>query len=223
VIYFGHDYDEMNLDVTGQYGMCAPVGSLEAPDTGWPADDNTGTTVGFGTPIIGDTFFHFYYFRVDDFSGGAGNPWLCSAINPTGGYAAFFDDSAPSIQDDIDQFGCVVWYGLGHNECPVMGTAAGACCDPLTGECLLLTSADCIPPDFYLGDDTVCVPNPCPVPPPEDLGACCDSSGNCTETNEEGCLPPSYWIPNEPCDPSPCAPPVPTKPTTWGRIKASFR
>lgn len=209
VVYFGHNYDDSIatglLDITGKFGMCAPAGSLEAPDATWPADNNSGTTVGFGTPIIGDTLFPFYYFRVDNYDDAPGgiDPYLCSDINPTGGYAAFFDDAFPAAQDNITQFGCVNWYVPGHNQCPVPGVVTGACC-LTTGECILLTQADCLAHPLYYeykGDDTVCVPdNPCVQP-----GACCDlETGACTFVLPVNCQPPLVFVGGDCAPINPC-------------------
>ncbi len=110
-VYFGVSFDEVNLDATAGFGPCGPSGTLQAPDAGWPSN-SSGNSVAFGTPITGDTLFPFYYFRIDELSGAPG-PFFCSAVNPSGGYAAYFDDSFPPRQDDIQRFGCVKWYDTG--------------------------------------------------------------------------------------------------------------
>ncbi|MEZ4654952.1 MAG: hypothetical protein R3E12_15535, partial [Candidatus Eisenbacteria bacterium] len=53
----------------------------------------------------------------------------------------------------------------------------------------------------YIGDDTVCEPNPCP-----DFGACCFSSGHCVVTTQSSCVNNggAYDGTDTSCDPSPC-------------------
>jgi hypothetical protein len=54
------------------------------------------------------------------------------------------------------------------------GGAFGACCDPATGFCSILTAIECqTKGGTYQGDGTSCTPNPCPPP----IGACCISEG----------------------------------------------
>jgi hypothetical protein len=210
VIYFGINYDDVNLDPSVRKGMCAPAGSLEAPDSGWPGNA-AGNSVAFGTPKIGITLFPFYYFQVDDYSGGIGNPFLCSGINPAGGDAAFVDDAFPGNTDNITNFGCVTWYGVGQNHCPQPIVTTGACCFA-TGECSLYNAADCAAlGGIYGGDDTTCVPtNPCAQP-----GACCDlETGICRFVLESACPLPFQFLGGlcEPVNPCPqkgaCCEPV---------------
>ncbi len=181
-VYFGIDYDEASLDATVGYGPCGPTGTIQLPDAGWPSN-STGNTVVFGSPIIGNVLFRFYYFRVDDSSGAPG-PFLCSAVNPTGGYAAFFDGSFPPLQDDINLFGCVRWYAEGQNPCPIAPAPGGACCDPVTATCAMTTWGGCPAPWVWLGEGTLCVPNNCPLP----LGACCFVHGECEFLTQAACL-----------------------------------
>ena len=136
-VYFGTDVDDVNFDAGSNYGLCGPAGTQQVPDQGWPYD--VGNSVGFGTPVLGNTLFRFYAFGLDNYDDDPAlpNPWWCSAINPTGGYAAFFDDSFPPNEDRITQFGCVKWYEPGYNDCPGMIPISGACCFA-TGECVVL-------------------------------------------------------------------------------------
>lgn len=57
-----------------------------------------------------------------------------------------------------------------------------------------------------------------------DPGACCLSDGSCVSTTAEECgqLGGNWLGPGTECDPSPCVP-VPSRETSWGRIKAGFR
>jgi hypothetical protein len=205
-IYFGIEFDENNLDATVGHGYCGPAGTLEAPDAGWPSN-SAGNSVGFGTPISGNILFPFYYFRVDELSGAPG-PYFCSAINPTGGYAAYFDSSLPPMQDDIYLFGCVKWYAAGYNDCLTAPAPLGACCAPMTGTCALTTWGGCPAPWVWLGEGTVCVPNSCPQP----LGACCFADGGCEFLTQAACLAAADhvgWLGyGTSCSPtSPCAQP----------------
>ena len=73
---------------------------------------------------------------------------------------------------------------------PACGEITGACCDLLTGDCSEVWPSECTGPDqMYLGDNTVCTPNPCPcvVPCPpgaSDEGEPCgdDTNGGCNST-----------------------------------------
>jgi hypothetical protein len=163
-IHFGINYDDVNLDPSVKKGMCAPAGSLEAPDSGWPSN-TAGNSVAFGTPMVGVTLFPFYYFVVDEYSGGTAVRFLCSSVNPTFGYAAFFDDSFPTGVNNVTRFGCINWYGDGGmNDCPQVQPALGACCD-LLGNCTMTSQANCLAPSLWL-PETTCEPNPCPGPTP---------------------------------------------------------
>jgi hypothetical protein len=220
-VCFGIDFDEVNLDSSVRRGICGPAGSVEVPDSGWPAN-LAGNLVQFGNTIVGDTFFPFYYFQIDNNSGGIGNPYFCSDINPTVGYASFIDDSSPRISDRITRFGCVKWYGAGSNECP--GAASiGACCF-LDGHCEMLSEQQCMgSPEYqqWIGPGTACLPNnPCAP----QMGACCSPDDGCVVTAAAACQAPNVWFPEwTTCQPNPCSVPVPTERTTWGRIKAGYR
>ncbi len=203
-VYFGVDFDEAELNPGAQFGVCGPPGSLEVPDAGWPARD-AGNTVGFGSPIVANVLFRFYYFQIENLTGGPPlTPQFCSRFNPTGGYAAFYDDSFPPKQDFVSLFGCVKWYDTGHNDCPGSSPPpSGACC-LTTGSCVLVTREACeATQDFlqYRGDDTLCLPdNPCPQP-----GACCNmTTGSCTFGLWTTCSLPDIFIggacePQNPC------------------------
>ncbi len=200
-VYFGVNFDEANLDPSSLLGPCGPAGTVEIPDAGWPAN-NAGNSVGFGSPVAGNNLFRFYYFQVNDSAGGIPGPYFCSAINPTGGYAAFFDDQSPPNQDNIERFGCVRWSAEGSNTCPPT-LEGGACCNPATGVCMISTEADCVPPAVWHAEWLACSPNPCPQP----LAACCAIDGGCTLSVPEGCLPPSTWHSDWlVCSPNPCSP-----------------
>ncbi len=75
----------------------------------------------------------------------------------------------------------------------------------------------------WLGEGTVCDPNPCP----QHLGACCVlDTGECMILTQEDCealAGTEYYGDFVPCDPNPCPPPVPTIDGTWGHIKSHYR
>jgi hypothetical protein len=203
-VYFGINFDDVNLDPSTKFAPCGPGGTVEAPDTGWPGNA-AGNSVGLGSPVVGNTLFRFYYFKVDEFLGSAG-PFLCSAVNPTGGFAAFYDNGFPPAQDDITSFGCVRWYAAGQNNCPQV-QASGACCLP-DGSCTVTAQIDCAAPGIWHSEWTTCTPiNPCPQP----QAACCATNGSCTITAQAACAAPSVWHADWPsCDANPCPqPPLP--------------
>ncbi len=51
------------------------------------------------------------------------------------------------------------WHGLG------LTGPHGACCNPTTGRCTMLTEEQCILPKVWMGVGTPCAPNPCAQPP----------------------------------------------------------
>jgi hypothetical protein len=177
VIYFGIDYDDVNLDPAIAYRFCGPAGSLEIPDTDWPYTGR-GNSVAFGSPIY-SILFPFYAFKADNY-GGVG-PFFCTAINPIGGYAAFVDDSNPPTLDYVYRFGCVRWHEQGSVDC--WDEPTGACCFA-DGSCQLLTAAECVAAGGqYFGDNVPCDPNPC-VPC---WYACCLPDGSCIHVCEPEC------------------------------------
>jgi len=200
-VYFGVNYDDVNLDITTKFAPCGPAGTVEAPDAGFPGDMTAGNSVGFGSPVIGNTLFRFYYFKVDEFLGSAG-PFLCSAINPTGGFAAFYDNAFPPAQDNITLFGCVKWYDVGLNNCPQVQLDRGACC-LATGECLFIEQAQCagLPGFISWTLNQPCVPdNPCAQP-----GACCDlETGACEFVLQQHCIAPRVFLGGDCAPTNPC-------------------
>ncbi len=127
-IYFGIEYDDLVLDPGVAFKACGPAGTLELPDGDWPYSGR-GNTVAFGTPIVGDTLFPFYVFRID---GGAPGAFFGTAVNALAGYAAFIDDSAPPVTDRCSRFGQVHWYEQGSNNCPAPSTCAITVTSPTT-------------------------------------------------------------------------------------------
>lgn len=114
VVYFGVDYDDANLDPGSAYRLCGPPGSFEVPDDDWPYTGR-GNSIAFGTPVTQLHVFPVYVIRID---GGQAGSYFRTRNNPTGGYAAFVDDSDPPCEDAILRFGQLSWFGQGWNECP---------------------------------------------------------------------------------------------------------
>ncbi len=201
VVYFGIDYDVMNLDPAASYRVCGPAGTVEVPDGDWPYSGR-GNSVAFGSPVVGDILFPYYAFKIDDYSGGIGNPWFGTAINPTGGYAAFIDDSNPPLLDPCTRFGHVSWRAQGANDCPT--AVPQACCFP-GGACTEVLATDCLaqggtPHDLGIG----CDPNPCPLP-------CCFQNGTCAVLDRAACTADGGIsdTTHASCEPNPCIQPPP--------------
>jgi hypothetical protein len=174
-IYFGLNHNLPPAEgYFANFGLCGPAGSLELPDPGWP--DMGGNTVAYSTPVVGDQFFPFYFLNAFGFAGA----FVGTGINPTGGYAAFVDDSNPPVQDNITRFGTVRWGTLGNNECPVDQPNQGACCFP-DGSCVITPEGQCS--GDYQGNDTVCDPNPCRQPE-----ACCFEDEHCEDLLATDCV-----------------------------------
>jgi hypothetical protein len=193
-VYFGIDHDDLNLRIVS-YGSCGS--GLELPDDGWPSN-TTGDSWGFYTPQTSH-LFRFYWFVVSEVGQSATGEYFCSAVNPTGGYAEFDDNSWPPQADAITRFGCVHWYEEGSNTCPVP-PSPGACC-LIYAMCYIVDSqgtCDAFAGE-YQGDGTICDPNPCVT------GACC-IAGDCLSCTEFACG--GYggiWDgAGQLCDPNPC-------------------
>jgi hypothetical protein len=243
-IYFGLNIED-NVDPSTKFGPCGPSGTVEAPDAGWPSN-TAGNTVGLGAPVQGTTLFRFYYFKADEFLGTAG-PFLCTAANPTGGYAAFIDENFPPVEARTDRFGCVKWYDdSGSNSCPI-APPSGACCKPDASCQIVFSVAECQGMNgVYQGDNTVC-DRPC--------SACCfwttPTERRCVVTTEADCINDLTWDaikvvidtrtvgadwsgPGNQCAATAgesgtlwwCQnplDPVPTETTSWGKLKALYR
>jgi len=218
VVYFGHDHN-LPQYYHRDWGLCGPSRSIEIPDSGWPDSPATaGSAVAFGSPIVGDRLFPFYYVDVWGFPGA----FYSTAINPIGGYAGFVDDSSPPVIDECHLFGVVRWYEEGCNHRDPWPT--GACCFE-DGTCYGGLWDWCgFSGGFWLGPCTSCDPNPC-----AQAGACCLFGGYCMMRIEDDCT----WIDGEfmgegiACDPDPCVtssvPEISTETVTWGRIKTEYR
>jgi hypothetical protein len=119
VVYFGIEHNLGEGSIVN-HGYCGPAGSLEIPDAGWP-DTGLGNSLAFGSPVQGDILFPFYWLAVYGTTGS----YLGTAENPTGGYAAFVDNSDPPVEDQITRFGTVRWHAEGPNVCPGGDGGAG--------------------------------------------------------------------------------------------------
>ena len=219
-VYFGLDHNLPEYH-HNRYGLCGPSGSIEIPDYGWPdAPSTAGNSVAFGSPIVGDKLFAFYYVDVWGFEGA----YYGTGINPVGGNARFVDDSNPPEEDECVYFGQVRWYEEGYNDDVHCFPGWGACCFQ-DGTCTVSGADDCMVygGGYFWIPDGVCEPNPCLT-----AGACCRPSGSCYMRIEDHCL----WGDGEfmgegvPCDPNPCVastvPEVWTETVTWGRIKSTY-
>lgn len=200
VIYFGINYDDANLDPGGALRFCGPAGTLEVADPDWPYTGR-GNSVAFGSPVY-STLFVFYAFQIQNF--GAGGEFFCTAINPTGGYAAFVDDGNPPGLDQVYNFGCVVWGAPGHNDCP-RPPVNGACCFD-DGSCQVVDGAQTCAAlgGRYQGDNSLCDPNPCEQP-----AACCFEDGHCEMLLRAACDAAGGAYMGGTCEPqNPCPQPL---------------
>ncbi len=96
------------------------------------------------------------------------------------------------------------------NPCLILG----ACC--VGGNCVITTQSVCEQGGGeWLGEGTVCEPNPCPA-------VCCEGCA-CHIMLEQECLQSGWdWYPDwTTCTPNPC--PTPAGSTSWGTIKALYR
>lgn len=246
VVYFGLDH---NLPTAQGYfenfSFCGPAGTIEVPDAGWP--DTGGNSVAFGAPVTGDNLFAVYY--VNAYKADA-TSFVGTGINPTGGYAAFIDDSNPPFQDDITNFGVVRWGQAGSNECPT-APLQGACCMQEDATCVLMYEGDCASAlGVFQGDGSTC-DSPC--------GPCCywaeqdqqwfrrcviTTEADCTtgpwnahaEVTACGPIDADFGKPGKICTTDPeqagerwyCQDPridceTATQPTSWGQLKSLYR
>lgn len=87
----------------------------------------------------------------------------------------------------------------------ILGTISGACCNPVSTGCLVLSSTECATfGGIFRGNASVCSGPEC-LP----VGACCRSSGGCSLTTQIGCLvaqvgqPQGRWLgPGTACTPA---------------------
>jgi hypothetical protein len=171
------------------WGGC---GNFELNDPNWPAS-GSGSSVTYGTVQTG-LLTEVYWFAAYNYYG---NPVQFQlAPNPSQG-GVFGDDSVPAVLDPIAGYGAMGFDGPGIFACPGLGPEGAACCDVCTGECTIALPMDC--EGTWMGDGTVCDPNPC-LPP---AGACCIGDCQCTVVPQ--CLCTGIYVGDGVlCYPSPC-------------------
>ncbi len=173
---FGIEYDAAVSLV--RQGAC---GDFELAQPNWPAT-GSGTAVTWNSAQT-TLLTTAYWFAGYDYDDGVG--MFTVAPHPTQG-GLFADDSIPSILDSIAAYGQLGFNQPGVVPCPNLPTS-GACC-AADGGCSITTAAECI--GSYLGNGTVCVPNPCPTN--------CDGSNAIRWENAPAAKPqPTGW-PNAP-------------------------
>lgn len=157
-----------------RWSTCGPS-PLELPDPGWP-ESGFGNLVAFSRPVYDHLikFYWFAVFREDD------SNYFGMRTYPATGEAKFVDDSNPPVEDLIYTFGTVRWDGTGRTGCEWAVPPTGACCY-LDGSCRITRPSEC--EGLYLGDFTVCDPNPCQLPE-----ACCFCDYTCEMLLEADCL-----------------------------------
>jgi hypothetical protein len=177
-----------------RYAACGPQ-PLELPDAGWPEPGDCGNLVAYSTAVY-DRAFPFYWFAIwhDDDTNFFG-----TRTYPSTNEAKFVDDGNPPVEDFCYNFATMRWDVPGEMNC-LPDFQFGACCFP-DGSCTQTTPNDCL--GFYMGDWTLCDPNPCPQPQ-----VCCFPDGTCMLL-----LPDVCWqqggvpLDSGSCDPNPCGPP----------------
>jgi hypothetical protein len=240
-VQFGINHNlPQNQGYITAFGACGPS-PLELADQGWPES-------GFGnllsvTPAVTEHLWAFYWFAI--FVDNSGNHFG-TAPYPGTNEAKFVDDSNPPAEDLVTRFGTVNFGGEpGTNACPV-APARGACCTSW-GSCVEnLDASTCEDLNgtyqgTYSGDNTTCAGTVC--------AACCYAlfqdlnQRRCKNTTETYCYDkysaegsneqftdPSWAGAGNICTLAAdsasvhwyCAP-TPTRPDSWGVIKALFR
>jgi len=211
-VVFGVDYDA-NQTFISAIESC---GDFELSTDDWPSP-LSGTAVTWTAPeldhLIPVYAFAGYHYYATDLS-------FDLTPHPTQG-SVFADDAVPANIDPIVALG-----SLGFNDNPGSAPCAvieefGACCLPDDCICVVVDEVVCYDRGGnYEGDGTVCDPNPCSCPA---IGACCfgiecviRTAAECKDAGGE------YLGDDLSCDPNPCGP-IPTKDSSWGKIKSTFR
>ena len=194
------------------WGNC---GDFELSNAEWPASGE-GTAVTWSaaqtTQLTDIYWFAAYVYSVESAT-------LDIISHPQGG-TLFADDDVPSNLDPVADFGSFGFGMDGYLPCP-LGSEPGGCCFA-DGSCNVLSREDCAGQGGeYVGDGTVCDPNPCSQP---SLGACCIEDESCVVLSETDCNATGgvYQGDGTSCDPNPCSV-VPVVEESWGGIKEKFR
>ena len=212
-VTFGVDYDAAAIVLEG-YGAS---GDFELADPNWP-EPQSGTAVTFQNTQTA-WLVDLYWFAGYNYSGYGTDVSFDLAPNPSQG-AYFADDDVPSNLDPVADFGSFGFGMDGYLPCP-LGSEPGGCCFA-DGSCNVLSREECAGQGGeYVGDGTVCDPNPCSQP---SLGACCIEDESCVVLSETDCNATGgvYQGDDTSCDPNPCSV-VPVVEESWGGIKEKFR
>lgn len=181
--FVGFDYSTNPTGIPGLPGFSPPAGSDVA--SGWWRS----------TPTV----FEAHYEWQD-------NPGLRGVID----YRWYLDPNSSACQDPVCHIACCLPGGFCREDltetlCRGMGGVPrgtgvrcaeagcdgsdphnhGACCDPVTGDCVQTSEVTCEAPRIFKGLGTPCTPNPCPQP----TGSCCHGPNNisCSITTQAQC------------------------------------
>jgi hypothetical protein len=139
------------------HGACLP-NHLELATGGWPGPREGTAVVATDTPWEGN-FIPVYFF--------AGRAYyvdtIALGVDPAQQFAGFGNCSVPAEMWSA-QLGVLGVFTDGVQLCPP--EAVHACCDPATGDCLMLTAGECAALDgTWLQDMDSCDPDPCTPTP----------------------------------------------------------
>ena len=127
---------------------------------------------------------------------------------------------------DIDTTGVLATPGFTYDEACIYTDpsfcAANPCGLHTLGDWTLDAASACLPGLSPCGEQIGALGLGCGAPTP--TGACCLANGSCLLLESVACVGQSgtYMGDGSTCESNPCQP-TPVQPTTWGRIKASFR
>ncbi len=210
-VIFGIEYPETDFFLA-DFGPC---GDFELFTSDWPASGE-GTAITFGAAQT-TLATHLYWFAGYNYYGNAVSFDLTP--HPTGG-AVFADDDVPSNLDEVVALGSFGFGGLPGNVPCLVEDVVGACCDDRCGGCVVVTEEECGAGSSYLGDDTLCDPNPCAF----EFGACCFDDGQCAELIPCECEDAGGVFQGDGvlCEDADCMV-VPTIEASWGQLKSVYR
>lgn len=160
-----YSIDGLNIPLApGTYwiGM-RPVNQGVLGQNFWLTAPNDGT---------GQAYFKSVYFGYPDWTPGVWGDFSAMAFCVTGtlgeAFGACCDDTTGICVDNVPVAECppplrFAMDTLCADLDPPCGMINGACCYP-DGSCVVTEADDCVDPNVYMGDGTVCDPNPCPSP-----------------------------------------------------------